>query len=416
MTCRQFLPFALAVALVVGSGPRPGCGWQDDPAGKPLEDQASPSRVLADPFDFSEVPPLPEVDPPTAEQVDESLRRGVEFLLKTQNRDGSWGSHVTARDFEVFAPVPGAHLAFRAATTGLAVSALCECDNGDPRIAEALDRAGAWLVANVHRVKRADSIAIYNVWSHAYTIRALLRLRARPGMPPEVISELDGLVRSQLDFLDRYESVDGGWGYYDFEWGARKPTSSSISFVNATVLIAFYEARHAGFRLNEKTLERALAATRRQQRPDFAYLYGEYLKSRPMMEINFPGGSLARSQSCNLALRLWGQEAITDNVLKTWLIRLYVRNGWLDRGRKLPIPHESWMYVSGYFYYYGHYYAGQVIEVLPADERAPYQDMLARLMIDRQQPDGAWWDYPLYSYHKQYGTAYALMALVRCKR
>ena len=34
-----------------------------------------------------------------------------------------------------------------------------------------------------------------------------------------------------------------------------------------------------------------------------------------MWEINRPGGSLGRSQSCNLALRMWGDASITDQVL-----------------------------------------------------------------------------------------------------
>ena len=58
----------------------------------------------------------------------------------------------------------------------------------------------------------------------------------------------------------------------------------------------------------------------------------------PMHEINRPGGSLGRSQACNLALRLYGDERITDDVLKTWLDRLFARNGWLSIGRKRPGP------------------------------------------------------------------------------
>ena len=35
-------------------------------------------------------------------------------------------------------------------------------------------------------------------------------------------------------------------------------------------------------------------------------------------------------------------------------------------------------------------------------------------MLDRQEKDGSWWDYPLYDYHQPYGTAFALMTLQRC--
>ena len=33
-----------------------------------------------------------------------------------------------------------------------------------------------------------------------------------------------------------------------------------------------------------------------------------------------------------------------------------------------------------------------------------------------QEPEGSWWDYPLYDYHKPYGTAFALMSLRRCRK
>jgi hypothetical protein len=134
-----------------------------------------------------------------------------------------------------------------------------------------------------------------------------------------------------------------------------------------------------------------------------------------MMPINRPGGSLGRSQACNLALRLWGDRRITDDVLKTWLDRLFARNLWLDIGRKRPVPHEAHFQVAGYFYFFGHYYAALCIEQLKPEDRPFYQDHLASVLLPLQEKDGSWWDFPLYNYHQQYGTAFALMALNRCR-
>jgi hypothetical protein len=135
-----------------------------------------------------------------------------------------------------------------------------------------------------------------------------------------------------------------------------------------------------------------------------------------MLGINRPGGSLGRSQACNLAMRLWGDEEVTDQILTTWLDRLFARNLWLDMGRKRPIPHESWFMVAAYFFYYGHYYAALCIEQLPPSERARHWDQLAHVILRLQEKDGSWWDFPFYDYHQQYGTAFALMTLVRCRR
>lgn len=358
---------------------------------------------------------LPIVPPAADTELQSAIDRGVAFLIEDQNENGSWGSPTKTKGLNIYAPVPGAHHAFRAGTTSLALSALLEVAPEDPQTQAAIERAEAWLYEHIESLRRATGDAIYNVWGHAYSIQALTRLHARHQGDAEKQARIVALIRNQFGKLQRYESVDGGWGYYDFRYQANQPTSSSISFVNGAVLIALAEARDIGVEPPQRMVDRAIAATNRQKKSDFSYLYGEYLKDRPAREINRPGGSLGRTQCCNGALRLWGDQTITDEVIKAWLYRLYVRNGWLDIGRKRPIPHESWMQVAGYFYYFGHYYGAVCLDQLPADQRAPYQAMLSKLMLDRQEKNGSWWDYPLYDYHRPYGTGFALMTLHRCR-
>ena len=127
-------------------------------------------------------------------------------------------------------------------------------------------------------------------------------------------------------------------------------------------------------------------------------------------------GTLGRSQACALSLRVWGDSTITDEVLESWLDRLITRNGWLTLGRKKPWPHESFFAVSGYFFYFGHYYAAASIPLLPEKDRAFYQDHIAALILELQEADGSWFDYPLYDYHKGYGTGFALLTLAKCKK
>ena len=358
----------------------------------------------------------PRVEPipmPPRAQVQQSIDRGVDFLLKSQNKNGSWGSATRTKGLNIYAPIPGSHHAFRTATTALCIAALIETDTSRPEVVKSIERAEDWLIDQLPRLRRATGVAIYNVWGHAYSIQALVRMHRRTDETAKRQTIVD-LIESQIDLLERYESVDGGWGYYDFRYQTKQPSSSSISFVNATGLVALYEAKQIGIEVPERLVKRARAAIVRQQKSDFSYLYGEYLKDRPMRGINRPGGSLGRSQACNVALRLWGDKKITDKVLDTWLHRLFARNGWLDIGRKRPIPHESWFQVAGYFYYYGHYYAAWCIEQLPVKQQGEFQAHMAKLMMSKQEKDGSWWDYPLYDYHQPYGTAFALMTLKRC--
>ena len=98
-----------------------------------------------------------------------------------------------------------------------------------------------------------------------------------------------------------------------------------------------------------------------------------------------------------------------------WLDRLFARDMWLDLARKRPVPHDSYYSVAGYFYYFGHYYAALAIDELPLEERGPHFDQLAARLLPLQEKDGSWWDYPLYNYHQQYGTAFVLMAQARSR-
>lgn len=355
--------------------------------------------------------------PPAATEIGTAISRGVDFLLASQNADGSWGSARNTKGLNIYAPVPGAHHAFRAAVTSMCVTALIEtgaADRSDEANA-ALARGEAWLLEKLGGVRRATGQAIYNVWAHAYGISALVALHLRSDDDAHK-RQIATAIEHQIAMLEKYESVDGGWGYYDFRYQAKQPSSSSISFTTATALVALKQAANIGIEVPKRLVRRAFDATKRQQKPDFSYAYGEYLRLRPMRPINRPGGSLGRSQACNIALRYWGDEKITDTVLDTWLDRLWARNGWLSIARKRPIPHESWFAVAGYFYYYGHYYASLCIEDLVDEANAAHhRGQLAAILLPLQEKDGSWWDYPFYAYHQPYGTAFALMSLSRCR-
>jgi hypothetical protein len=358
--------------------------------------------------------PKPVEPPPRPEAIDAAIQRGVAFLLKDQNKDGSWGSPTRTKGLNIYAPVPGAHHAFETAVTALCICALIEVGGDDPAVQKAIDRAEAWLFERLPVLRRATPDALYNVWGHGYAIQALVKMHRRRPHDTDRQRRIEKLIRMQLDYLTRYESVDGGWGYYDFRVGSQHPATDSCSFVNAAILVAMYEAKELGIDPPAKIVRRAKDATLRQRKPDFTYLYGEYLKWRPMMPINRPGGSLGRSQACNVAMKLWGDERVTDRIMTAWLDRLFARNGWLSNGRKRPIPHEAKFQVAGYFFYFGHYYAAREIELIKPEERPFYQDHLAAVLLGLQEQDGSWWDYPLYNYHQQYGTAFALMSLKRC--
>jgi hypothetical protein len=356
------------------------------------------------------------IDPPSQEAVRAAIGRGVAFLVKRQNTNGSWGS---SRDMGrgIYSPVPGGYVAFHTATTALCVMALSEAGSDRPGAAGALRRGEDWLLANVSKLRISSLDAMYNNWAHAYSIQALVRMLKSAQADPKRRERIRTLIKGQLARLKRYQHLDGGWGYYAFGHMPVRSSASSTSFTTATVLVALHEARQAGIPPAKTVTDRAVPALRAQRRPDFAYSYHHHLtKIGAIYPLTQPPGSLGRSQTCNAAMRLWGDNATTDAVIKTWLNRLLARNDWLSMARKQRFPHQGFYYIAAYFYYYGHYYAAVCIDLLPAEERPHFQDHLAHILLPKQEKDGSWWDFPFYNYHQQYGTAFAVMSLQRCLR
>ena len=146
----------------------------DDPS-RPPSQAASPAKP-----DLHPKAPEPV---PDAEIVG-SIQRGVDFLLKDQRDDGSWGSPERTKQMNIIAGV-GSHQAFRVAVTSLCVSALIEVSGSDSKLSDpaavrrAIERGEDFLIRELPMVRRHDPMLIYNVWAHAYGIQALARMHGR---------------------------------------------------------------------------------------------------------------------------------------------------------------------------------------------------------------------------------------------
>jgi len=363
--------------------------------------------------------PPPAAPPAEASRaaIDDAIRHGVDFLVTHQNKNGSWGGPTRTKDLNIYAPLPGAHHAFRAGASGLALAGLLDSADARPEVLAAIDMGAAWTAAELPHLRRADPTTTYNVWGHAYGLRAISRLYQREKDPAKKAAWAT-IAQGQVDLENRYEDVNGGWGYLDLFDGltTQKPSGLPTSFTTATVLLAMAEARDVmGVKLDDKIVKHSIASINYQKTPDFCYTYSFSHRWRPRVDINRPAGSLARSQACNACLRIFGDQSVTDEVLTTWADRFLARQGFLSNGRKRPVPHEAQFRIAGYFYYYGIFYFTRAADLLPKATHAKYAKRLAAILLDLQEKDGSWWDYPLYDYHQAYGTGYVLMALAWCR-
>lgn len=354
--------------------------------------------------------PRPEPVP-----VEVALDGAVKWLVENQNKDGSWGTHESPRPIEVLASIPGSQEAFRVATTALCALSLRDCEKKTPEVQAAVERALDFLLADFD-VKRQSGMEHYNVWSFGFGLQCFGEELARSPESPRA-PKLRAASAKIVERLGQYQTLDGGWGYLSLDAvPTYQPSDTSMSFTTATMLVGMQRARDVHVELPAKMVERAVDHVRRSRLSDDAFLYGEYLKYRPRMGINETIGSACRTPLCLLVLEMFGEKVSKETYAKSLEKLLVLGKDYQKSGVRRPIPHESWYQISGYFYLYGHAYAAYVLEKLDKPQQEKYWPMIVDAVEYCREPDGSFWDYPLYSYHKPYGTAFALLALSRAQR
>lgn len=357
-------------------------------------------------------PKRERIQPPSQEALDAQIDKGVRFMLNTQNKDGSWGDHGMTKGLNVLCPLPGGPIAFQAAVTGLSVIGLSSAAPNRPEVQEALDKAQTWLLAELPKIKRTSEDTLLNVWAHSYGIRALCMLAERVSPESETYQQLKAECETQIKRLMDMAYAGGGWGYYEFGTTNAVPQGSATSFCTSTVLLALKDAENTfGLMPDEKILRRSIKFLYNQRTPDGTYVYSMDHMRAPHGYINRYAGSLARNVAGNAALYAYKHPKITKDVMEDSLEWLWAQKGWIDTARKKPIPHEGFAQNAGYFFYYGYFYAAQNINLLDPEKKERHSAFLSTTLLPLQEKDGSWWDYPLYNYHKPYGTGYALYSL-----
>jgi hypothetical protein len=337
--------------------------------------------------------------------IPEAIDRGVKFLVSSQNADGSWGTGTETRGTEIMSMVPGSHDAFRLGTTALCVMALRETGQTD-----AHDKAVQYLL-KADDAKRDDGTLLYNTWAHVYVLQAMAEEMIHGNKDPRVAD----VARRNLKEMEQYATYMGGWAYYDFHHHTQSPALGPTSFGTAAGLVALYEAKQAGLDIPQKLVDRSQRRLEEMRLPNGVFLYGEDYKYIPRLPANLPRGAVGRTQPANYALWLWKSKEVNAQRIIDGLDLFKKEHAWLDMGRKRPFPHESWYQTSGYYYYFDHYYASRLLESLNSDDKPRYAAQIAEGVLPHQEEDGSWWDYAMWDYHKPYGTAFAVMTLLRCK-
>lgn len=354
--------------------------------------------------------PAPPASPGSRQAAQAGVDRALAFLVGTQHADGGWGSTSCETTMEMSFSVE-THYAWAVAAHGLATMALLGARETPERRA-ALDRAVRWL-CNCRMTMRGSNWDNDAVWGWLYGTVAMVDIARDPRFSTdEWRAPVAQRGREFAGWLAKNQEPLGGFGYYDDPPYTRRPKWGT-SFSTASVLPALGLAQQLGWLADGETRDRAATYVRRCRLPNGAYEYD--LNPVPRMNggehINDVKGSLGRIQACNWALRRSGDPGITDAVIEQGLEQFFDNHRFLSVARMRPIPHEAYYYNAGYFYFFGHYYCGLVIELLPAERRERFRERLRPKILETQRPDGSFCDFLGSSYMVTSSTAFAVLGL-----
>ncbi|MEL6429013.1 MAG: prenyltransferase/squalene oxidase repeat-containing protein [Planctomycetota bacterium] len=355
-------------------------------------------------------PPAPlRADRLSREAIGPVVDRAVDYLVRVQHDDGSWGDDAPKILELGFAL--NTYRSWRLASHALSTMALAKGPETPERRA-ALDRAVRFL-ATAELPKRDSDWDIDFVWTALYGFVGCVEL-----LQDERFSEGEfaGPLRARAEtffgVLRGHQAASGGWAYYDDPPFDVQPTWAT-SFCTALVLPALRDAQGLGLDVPESMIARGVRYLERCALPNGAYTYDldPVARINGVEHINKVEGSLGRIQVAHWARRTLGDARVTDEVLREGLEQFFEHHAYLDHVRLRPIPHEGFHANAGYFYFFAHYYAARVIELLPEEEREEWHARLRPHLAKTQRASGSASDFLGSSYTVNAGTSFMVLSL-----
>ena len=303
--------------------------------------------------------PAPEQDPQQGhaeapeltEEAEKAIDRGLQYLLSSQNPDGSWSS---------------ANGDFKIAGTSLGLMAFMVKGHfpGFGRYGEALDRAKNYLLKRQKESPTgAMGVKMYEIGLFTIAMSEMWGMTKDPADNKAIQQALERSVQIIL----RSQSPLGGWRY------APRPDAGQDTSVTAMVFVSLASAREAGILVPTETIDRVTGYLRDQVWDERTGGFG----------YQGPGNTVACTAGGVYAAQLAG------NRDTEWVSAAL---NYLDNNPKMFSRKDN-----GH-YYYTHYYAMQAM-VQAGDERyAKWYPKIRDSLIQLQQPNGSWQekedDYP----------------------
>ncbi len=298
-------------------------------------------------------------------EIEAAIQNGLDFLVRTQNRDGSWRN-------------AGGYGSYPTAMTALAGMALIGSGSTPTRGKHwhAVRNATDFLIKNAQSngVITAPSEEARSMYGHGFSTMFLAQVY---GMEEDVKRQetLHGVLTRAVRLIARSQSDPGGWLY-------TPDSNGDEGSVTVTQIQALRSCRNAGITVPSLTIEKAVGYIRQCANPDGSIRYS----------MRSGGGGRAPITAAAVAV-LYNAGEYDDPLAEKAL--QYAQ-------RHLPVSGRN-----GHHYYAQLYLAQALYQRGGEDWDAHYLN-LSKWLLRQQQRDGAWMGDGVGTV---YGTSVALTVL-----
>ncbi len=312
----------------------------------------------------------------------QSIRKGLDYLARTQRRDGSWGDPERG----VIGITALGVLAFLAQGNQEGLGPYSDFPGQGDVVHRAVDFLLRHSTAASRRAKPAGFIFAENdadsrMHGHGYATQALVLIYGSGRADPERERELKEKIRLALAVIEESQTITGGWGYEP------NPATMHEGSVTVTVVQALRLGSDAGFVVDREVQERGLKYLRDSQKHDGSFKYSH------MAETSTP----ALTAAALTAMHGFGEyySRAVDKGL------VYLQAAYRSPQR-VPWP------------YYSHYYAAQAFYRAGGSHWEFWQRTVVPHILDDQRREG-FWDDGVVAGSREHGrhhaTAYSVLAL-----
>ncbi len=274
---------------------------------------------------------------------------------------------------------------------------------------EAVKRAVGFVTKSIEHplMSEEDYDGTYDVraWGYIYAATFLIKLQNSDVVPAGMKDEVQKAAEWYVDALQKVEIPRvGGWNYA--RPAGRDKVGSPSSFMTGSALQALFEAKAAGYTVDDDVVTRALdfiESARRDNAGEFVYSGSAGGRGGGVP------GAMGRMLVCETTLHLAGRA--DESRIRGAVDAFFLHWDELEKRRRQHGTHVAPYGVAPYYFFWAHYYAAQAIEQLPNPERNVYRKMM-RETLEKIREDNGTWNDRVFERSANYGTAMATMSLM----